>query len=101
MSRLRLRFTILRSMIAVAVWERAAHHAEEQWLASIGVSPPALCAMTEELETVKSRRERLARWRAQAESGLGLVAYHGELRQKYEYAASHPQVTVGPDPPPP
>jgi hypothetical protein len=67
----------------------------------IGVSPPALCSVSEEVETVKSRRDRLATWRAEAELGLGLAAYHGELRQKYEYAASHPRVTVEPDPPPP
>jgi hypothetical protein len=83
------------------MWERAAYHAEEQWLASMGVSPPAICGISQELETVKSLRERLATWRAQAELGLGLAAYHGGLRQKYEYAASHPGVAVGPDPPPP
>jgi Domain of unknown function (DUF4265) len=84
------------------VWRWAAYHAEEQWLASIYFpGPPALCAFTLEFETVKSRRERLATWRAQAESGLALAAYHGGLRQKYEYAASHPGVAVGPDPPPP
>jgi hypothetical protein len=83
-------------------WGRAADHAEEQWLASILVAGrPALCAFTLEFETVKSSRERLARWRAEAELGLRLAAYHGGLRQKYEYAASHPRVPVEPDPPPP
>ncbi len=82
-------------------WERAAHHAEEQWLASIGVGLPVLCMFSLELETVKSRRVRLAAWRVQAESGLALAAYHGRLSQKYEYAASHPWEPVGPDAPPP
>jgi hypothetical protein len=82
-------------------WGRAAYHAEEQWLASMCWGPPARCAFTLEFETVKSRRERLASWRAQAELGLRLAAYHGGLRQKYEYAASHRRVPVEPDPPPP
>jgi hypothetical protein len=83
-----------------AMWERAAYHAEEQWLASIGVSPPVFCMNSTELLTVKWRREWLAAWRARAESALDLAAYHGGLRQKYGYAASHPWLPVEPDPPP-
>ncbi len=110
----RYRFTVRRMMVAVAIialfsWtdrmivkhrfyrDRCRLHAEEAeiWLRSQG-ELLQLCGMLthtrDELEQMKAEKHG---------RDVERVAYHSDLRRKYDYAARYPWMPVAPDPPEP
>jgi hypothetical protein len=62
------------------------------------VPEPALEGFEQDYRRQKKKKTRAS---AEAEHYRARAAYAAKMREKYEYAASHPWEPIAPDPPPP